>query len=808
MKLCPTCQHTYEAKNTYCPNDGTALQSSVAPLSGQVLDGQYEIKTLLAQGRTGTIYHARRLLLGDRVVIKIFKPELARAADWLGRFQRAAAQAARRFRHPNAVIVYDMRAHPDGLTYVVMEYADGHTLDKELQQRVRLPANETLEVLTQIAQALDACHSAGMSYNPLKPTDMLLTRPPAGRPLVKLLPPDFEHLAASAERAATATLAGVSIQLTGLPYMAPELWRGETPDEQDGGADIYSLAALCYELLSGRKAFTGQTLNELAVQHLTGQPQSLATLVNDVLPAVGLTVNRALAKDRAARPATAVSFVEELRRSLGPGPPASASTLEEPPAPAQAPAGELASALVVEAAAPLQSPDNSPPPNLESAERPLYADENVQFTVYQPEALAPARWYTLLAFAHLAQRRPDAPPDEPEPLAEVQRLAARVLAEQPAAYDAVKQHSLHAVPHKSEITFVPLLEGCEFNPPSQSFLWQKSVHKVEFELRAAAALDGQMARGRLTVFLGSRILADVPLAIRVDSASSPAPRQPPTVPVSAEPYRKIFPSYSHKDRAVVEQIEQHVHALGDKYLRDVTELRAGQDWQRWMRDAIYEADVFQLFWSHNSMRSEYVRQEWEYALSLGRPHFVRPTYWETPLPESRADNLPPAELRQLHFQQLRPSSSTHPSARTTGALLPPPVVAPSPAAVASPAAQTGASCARCGALNRVEATFCRRCGGALRRQAAAQTWTPPQIGAPPLPYASPASGIMAAPTLESMMPGAAGAVAYPQDAPTAPLAMPMSRPPSTKSANLFALLVLLGLLLLAGLVLIIYFSTR
>ncbi|HLL70462.1 MAG TPA: TIR domain-containing protein, partial [Pyrinomonadaceae bacterium] len=226
-----------------------------------------------------------------------------------------------------------------------------------------------------------------------------------------------------------------------------------------------------------------------------------------------------------------------------------------------------------------------------------------------------------------------------------------------------------------------------------------------------------MARGRLTVFLGSLILADVPLAIRVDSAASAnSAREVPSVPVSATPYRKIFPSYSHKDRAIVEQIEHHVRALGDKYLRDVSELRAGQDWQRWMREAIEEADMFQLFWSHNSMHSAYVRQEWEYALSLGRPNFVRPTYWEEPLPENPAENLPPAELRQLHFQHLRANTNIyHPTTATTHS--------DDSAAAATRPGGDDVVCASCGARNPSEKAFCQNCGATLSAGAQSQTQT-------------------------------------------------------------------------------------
>jgi hypothetical protein len=91
-------------------------------------------------------------------------------------------------------------------------------------------------------------------------------------------------------------------------------------------------------------------------------------------------------------------------------------------------------------------------------------------------------------------------------------------------------------------------------------------------------------------------------------------------------------------------------------MRDVYELRSGQNWKKWMAETIAEADIFQLFWSTNSMRSDNVRCEWECALGLRRPDFIRPTYWETPLPQSPAENLPPPQLKDLHFQHVRPPS--------------------------------------------------------------------------------------------------------------------------------------------------------
>ncbi len=121
---------------------------------------------------------------------------------------------------------------------------------------------------------------------------------------------------------------------------------------------------------------------------------------------------------------------------------------------------------------------------------------------------------------------------------------------------------------------------------------------------------------------------------------------------SSRPYRRIFASYSHEDTPIVEQFEPYADALGDEYLRDVTRLRAGQIWTVELQQLITEADIFQLFWSWNSIRSPFVRQEWQHALSLGRPTFVRPTYWQDPLPYLPEENLPPPELERLHFKRM------------------------------------------------------------------------------------------------------------------------------------------------------------
>jgi hypothetical protein len=184
-----------------------------------------------------------------------------------------------------------------------------------------------------------------------------------------------------------------------------------------------------------------------------------------------------------------------------------------------------------------------------------------------------------------------------------------------------------------------------------------------FRLLADGGLAGSTVRGAVRIWCGPLLIGEVSLAINVRSADAADDQ---SVADRASRYRKIFPSYSHLDLAIVEGFEDAARALGDTFLRDVLTLRAGERWQPRLLELIQEADVFQLFWSSNSMRSQYCQQEWEHALALRRPAFVRPLYWEDPLPEDMMLGLPPPALRELHFVKVRSSR-----------LLPPPAPEPS-----------------------------------------------------------------------------------------------------------------------------------
>ncbi len=229
------------------------------------------------------------------------------------------------------------------------------------------------------------------------------------------------------------------------------------------------------------------------------------------------------------------------------------------------------------------------------------------------------------------------------------------MGEQFAGYAQLTEDFLSSIPREGELTLIPTATGITFNPRSRSFVWTESVHREEFRLQADLGTAGTTVRGRLSVFSGALLVADVGLSFRVVVDAIP------DAPIDQgvdhlRTYRKIFASYSHQDVEIARLFERYASLFGDRYLRDWVDLRAGQSWREELRRMIRDADIFQLLWSSNAMRSDYVRQEYEYALSLGRPDFVRPTYWEHPLPQDAAAGLPPEELRALHFQRFAVSS--------------------------------------------------------------------------------------------------------------------------------------------------------
>jgi serine/threonine protein kinase len=319
MKHCTVCKTKYEDGVSFCPVDGEVLEDDPSSLEGTVLDGQYKIESLLGKGGMGAVYLARHILLGDRVAIKILPPEVRNNAEWLRRFRREG-QAARRFRHANAVTVYDLRTAADGTIYMVMEYVEGHTLDAELKQRGRLNPSEALEILNPIMSVLNTAHEMGVVHRDLKPENIMIGKA-GGAGSVKLLDLGIAKMReiAGAENSGTTelTMAG---QVLGTPYyMSPEQWGELSRDgnfEIDGRADIYSLGLVAYQMITGKRAYSGATLHELRREHLSVNPAPLREVVPNVSPAFSAAITKAIAKDRNDRQPTAGQLAAELKAAV------------------------------------------------------------------------------------------------------------------------------------------------------------------------------------------------------------------------------------------------------------------------------------------------------------------------------------------------------------------------------------------------------------------------------------------------------------------------------------------------------------
>jgi hypothetical protein len=333
----------------------------------------------------------------------------------------------------------------------------------------------------------------------------------------------------------------------------------------------------------------------------------------------------------------------------------------------------------------LTEPLGAVPPAAPAASSPLspvppVLDQDVQFTVYRPARLPPADWSSMLVFAHKSDLVMDPVSGPMDPVEEVRARARK-------HFGHVRTHTSQAdaqapLIRGGQIRIVPELPGIECVPAAADVVWWQPVHQAEFQLYAGPELRGSVVRGCVRIWCGPLIIGQLPMTLPVMPAGTDAASEP--AGLIAEPlvrHRKIFPSYSHRDAHMVEPFAVAARVIGDKYLQEVLELRSGDPWQEGILKLIDSADIFQLFWSTNSMRSQYCRREWEHALALPRQHFVYPIYWEDPFPRAPELGMPPEELTRLHFARI-PAAASLPdrSAGNQAPDLPPPSRPPRPGA--------------------------------------------------------------------------------------------------------------------------------
>lgn len=277
-------------------------------LTGTVLDGKYELQSVLGEGGMSVVYRARRIRIGDEVALKILRPEITRDIVSQSRFEREA-QVAARIKHPNIVTVHDFGT-ADGYTYLVMELLAGSTLEQEVRNYYFLPIERLVSILVPVCQAVGAAHREGVVHRDLKPSNILLHRLIDGQEIVKVV--DFGIVKTG--RASEHRLTQANIILGTPPYMSPEQCYGR---EIDHRSDIYSLGVIAYEALTGELPFDGLSVLEIMEAHVKKPALPLRQLRSDIPPAMEFAVLKALSKQPDQRYETTEEFARALAEALG-----------------------------------------------------------------------------------------------------------------------------------------------------------------------------------------------------------------------------------------------------------------------------------------------------------------------------------------------------------------------------------------------------------------------------------------------------------------------------------------------------------
>jgi hypothetical protein len=279
--------------------------------TGTVLGGVYRIEEPLGQGGMGAVHAARHLRTGRRYAVKTILAGPNAGVDVIRRFEREAT-AASALGHPGLVQVHDFNVEPDGLFYLVMDLLEGETLAQRITQKGALPWQDAQRIAIELCAALGAAHEHGLLHRDIKPSNIFLARPSsASSTAERAVLVDFGLVKPIDENASQLTSTGAVI---GTPmYMSPEQARGEPLDIR---SDLYSLAAVIFETVTGSPPFLDRTMASVYARLLNDPPpkaSQVASQARRVVPAsVDGVLVRALAKDRNARFPTARALGEAL----------------------------------------------------------------------------------------------------------------------------------------------------------------------------------------------------------------------------------------------------------------------------------------------------------------------------------------------------------------------------------------------------------------------------------------------------------------------------------------------------------------
>ena len=280
-----------------------------------VLDGKFRILKRIGAGGMGSVYRAEEPEMGREVAIKILHPKLKGRSDLVSRFRREA-RAMSQLKHPNTVRVFMYGELEDGSLYIVMEMLDGRNLNQTVRKEGPLLPSRAIPILVSCCHALHEAHEMGIVHRDLKPENIFVCNQAGMKDHAKVLDFGLAKVTEAQMQPGSMILTQEGMVFGTPEFMSPEQARGLILDAR---SDIYSLACILYEALTGKLPFDAKTPMEYVGKHVTAPP----ILLDDRIPGrafpkgLGAVLDKALSKDPAQRFQTAVELAEALEPFSG-----------------------------------------------------------------------------------------------------------------------------------------------------------------------------------------------------------------------------------------------------------------------------------------------------------------------------------------------------------------------------------------------------------------------------------------------------------------------------------------------------------
>jgi len=315
LKFCPECFADFADEAATCPTDGAVLVGAdLDALIGTRIAGRYEVLSVIGKGGMGVVYKARHEHLDRMVAVKMLHAHLVSEPEAIKRFHREA-KAVSRVKHPHTVTLYDFGVSDAGQPYIVMDYIEGVSLKKILKDTGPLGLERARHIFLQVIDALSCAHGEGVIHRDLKPENIMLSVKGDEHDWVEVVDFGISKLKGK-DNQTVDQITRIGDVCGSPPYMSPEQCIATVPI--DARSDIYALAVVLYESLSGRLPFKAKSAVEMIDCHLYSNPTPLKAASADLACCEGLNavIAKALSKEPDRRQSNMVEFGQEMKEAV------------------------------------------------------------------------------------------------------------------------------------------------------------------------------------------------------------------------------------------------------------------------------------------------------------------------------------------------------------------------------------------------------------------------------------------------------------------------------------------------------------